>query len=367
MRHFLLITFAVLLGAAALWWIAGRTRKAPFVELKGHAEAVHSAVFSSDGKKVVTGSCDKTARIWDAESGKELKRLEGHKERVYSPAFSPDSKKVVTGSRDGTARIWEAETGKELAVLEGHTEDVIADFSSDGKKVITGSPDKTVRIWDTEPSSINFGREWKQLEEHKLPVIFVAFSPDGKKMVSCDVINARIWDAESGEKLLELERPSGGVLTAAFFDGAKVVTGSLNGTIRIWDAESGKELEMWKKYEKPVVDVAFSPDGTKVVSCSRYAHAEVWDAESGKEMIRLFHSSVVGSVAFSPDSTKVVTGCDDGTARIWNLDVVDVSATRENLKWASYFLIGLILIYFVSFVFNFFNKGTKDASETLNK
>src|SRR6516162_3349579 len=118
--------------------------------LGAHSLAVTSAAFSGDGKRVVTASLDKTARIWDAESGKEIAVLKGHKEDVSSAAFSGDGKRVVTASLDKTARIWDAESGKEIAVLKGHYGDRVlsAAFSGDGKRVVTASLDKTARIWD---------------------------------------------------------------------------------------------------------------------------------------------------------------------------------------------------------------------------
>jgi WD40 repeat protein len=80
-----------------------------------------SAAFSPDGKRVVTASDDNTARLWDADTGKEAAVLKGHTNRVWSAAFSPDGKRVVTASADNTARLWDADTGKEAAVLKGHT------------------------------------------------------------------------------------------------------------------------------------------------------------------------------------------------------------------------------------------------------
>jgi WD40 repeat protein len=109
---------------------------------------VWSAQFSADGKTVVTASSDKTARLWEAGSGKELAVLRGHEGWVSSAQFSADGKTVVTASLDKTARLWEADSGKELAVLRGHEDSVwSAQFSADGKTVVTASWDNTARVW----------------------------------------------------------------------------------------------------------------------------------------------------------------------------------------------------------------------------
>jgi WD40 repeat protein len=94
-------------------------------------------------------SDDKTARIWDAATGGEIKGLRGHRTVVYSAAFSPDGTRIVTASGDGTARIWDAATGSEIKVLRGHQNIVwSAAFSPDGTRIVTASWNKTGRIWD---------------------------------------------------------------------------------------------------------------------------------------------------------------------------------------------------------------------------
>jgi len=125
------------------------------VALRGHEGAVRSAAFSPDGLRVVTGSDDKTARVWDAAIGQELVTLRGHEGAVRSAAFSPDGLRVVTGSADGTARLWDAATGKELVAVRGHESAILsAGFSPDGFRVVTGSADKTARIWDVRFATI---------------------------------------------------------------------------------------------------------------------------------------------------------------------------------------------------------------------
>jgi hypothetical protein len=117
--------------------------------LRGHRAAVKSVAFSPDGRRIVTGSSDKTAKVWDAASGKELLTLKGHSGGIDSVAFSPDGQRIVTGSSDKTAKVWEAAGGKALLKLYGHSAGIdSAAFSPDGQRIVTGSSDKTAKVWE---------------------------------------------------------------------------------------------------------------------------------------------------------------------------------------------------------------------------
>ena len=199
----------------------------------GHDDIVSGAAFSPDGKRIVTASLDKTARVWDAATGQPIgEPLKGHEDLVYSAAFSPDGKRIVTASWDKTARVWD--TGQPIGEpLRGHEGRVYsAAFSPDGKRVVTASLDKTARVWDAatgqpigEPLKGHDGFVWR-----------AAFSPDGKRIVTASWDKtARVWDAATGKPIGEpLKGHEGSLLSAAFSpDGKRIVTASSDKTARV--------------------------------------------------------------------------------------------------------------------------------------
>lgn len=298
--------------------------------LKGHSDPVNDAAFSSDGKRVVTASDDGTARVWEATTGKLLATLSGPNVEVRKAAFSPDGTRIVTSSADHTARVWDAETGQLSAALSGHTGVVYdAAFSPDGKRIVTASQDHTARVWDAET-----GLARATLSGHTLVVQEAAFSHDGKRIVTASWDETgRVWDAETGRLVTTLTGHNGALYDAAFSpDGKRIVTASADQTARVWDAENGQLLSTLRGHTGPVNNAAFSFDGKRIATASEDATARVWDAESGRLLATLSGGiGVVHGATFSPDGKRMVTASADHTARVWDADIGHPSAILPGL------------------------------------
>ena len=165
--------------------------------LKGHTSDVRSVAFSPDSTQIVSGSSDRTVRLWDVQSSHLKATLEGHTYGVYSVAFSPDGNYIVSGSSDETVRLWDVKSKKQIATLEGHTHYVKSvAFSHDGNYIVSGSGDNTIRLWDVRSKEQLATLKGHTKKEGAFAgVNSVAFSPDGYYILSCgNDETVRLWE-----------------------------------------------------------------------------------------------------------------------------------------------------------------------------
>lgn len=318
----------------------------------GHNSYVTSAAFSADGRFIITGGADRTAKIWEVETGMLIRTFSGC--TFDTVAFSPDGRFALTGSLDATARLWDIRTGKVIRAFSGHSNQVSSvAFSPDGRFVLTGSWDKTAKLWDTQT-----GAKIQTFSGHADFISSVAFSPDGRFALTGGLdATASLWDIRTGEAIRTFSGHSSKVRSVAFSpDGRFVLTGSDDSTAKLWYAQTAELIRTFRSNQIWVNSVAFSPDGRfilvgtwseaglwdirtgRLIRTFSGDHAEVvafspdgryilngmklWDAKTGSE-IRAFagHSNPICSVAFSSDGHFILTGSTDRTARLWNAQI----------------------------------------------
>lgn len=281
--------------------------------IRGHTDCVYRAVFSPDGKRFATASKDKTVRVWDTESGAEIRRFTG-KDAIDFVTFSPDGKRILF-SCERRLRYWDIETWKEIEIDHPGR---IAAFSPDGKIFVYIFGYSNAYSFNIETCEVNSLGE----RERNIFINSLAFSPDGKRIVfATNDKTIYVWDVETKRDILRLEGHTDGVNSAEFSpDGKRIVSASDDQTVRIWDAETGEEILCLKGHEGLVYSVAFSPDGVWIVSASWDRTVRIWNAKSGKQIGKLKrHIDRVRSVAFSPDGNQIISASDDKTVRIWDV------------------------------------------------
>ncbi|NES65413.1 MAG: WD40 repeat domain-containing protein, partial [Okeania sp. SIO2D1] len=287
--------------------------------LLGHDDLVNSVSISNDGKTIVSGSFDKTIKVWNLETGELIHTLTGHDERVLSVNISNDGKTIVSGSDDKTIKVWNLETGKLIHILTGHDSPVDGvSISNDSKTIVSGSWDNTIKVWNLET-----GELIRTLTGHDEYVSSVSISNDGKTIVSGSWDNTiKVWNLETGAEIRTLTGHDDLVNSVSISnDGKTIVSGSHDNTIKVWNLETGAEIRTLTGHDDLVNSVSISNDGKTIVSGSHDNTIKVWNLETG-ELIRTLtgHDEFVYSVSISNDSKTIVSGSWDNTIKVWNLE-----------------------------------------------
>jgi len=291
----------------------------PIRTFKGHSYVVNAVSISNDGKRAISSSLDKTLILWDVESGKPIHTFNGHSHGVNAVSLSNDGKRVISASRDNTLILWDVESGEPIRAFKGHSDGVNAvSLSSDGKRAISGSLDKTLILWDVES-----GEPIRTLKGHSSSVVTVSLSSDGKRAISGSWDKTLIlWDVESGEPIRAFKGHSSVVDAVSLSsDGKRAISGSLDNTLILWDVESGEPIRAFKGHSGGVNAVSLSSDGKRAISGSLDNTLILWDVESG-ESVHNFkgHSSSVVTVSLSSDGKRVISASWDKTLILWDVE-----------------------------------------------
>ncbi len=296
------------------------------LRVRHHVGEIHGLAFSPDGK---TFAClckgeSEAVHLWETATGKYIQRLfltGGEENSIESIAYSPDGRTVVIGLGTGGIILLDTTTDARSQNL-GHGMRRILGlaFSSDGQLLAGCDIDETVRLWD-----IKTGKLLRTFIGHKDEVFSVAFSPDGKTVVSSSKESVRLWNTHGEEQLRSVITHTA-ILGAAFSpDGNTLASGNADNTVRLWDAKSGEPLTTLIGHKGEVSNVAFSPDGNTLASMGNDT-VRLWDARTG-EHLRALSESKYYSMAFSPDDETLATEHQGNTVRLWNTKTSELRHT----------------------------------------
>ncbi len=287
--------------------------------LTGHSNWVWSVAFSPDGKTLASGSRDKTIKLWELGTGKQIRTLWGHSNWVWSVAFSPDGKTLFSGSGDKTLKIWQIPSGKIIRTLTGHSGPIYSiAVSPDGQIIASGSGDKTLKIWQIDSNEAIY-----TLTRHLFWIRCIAISPDGQILASGGLDNnIHLWHISTGKWSRTFMGHSNWVRFIAFSPNGKILaSASYDKTIKVWDLATGKEIYTLTGHTDLISCIAISPDGQILASSGRDKTIKFWQLSTGQEISSINdRSDAVSCIAFSPDGQTLVTGNLDKTIKIWRCD-----------------------------------------------
>ncbi len=293
--------------------------------LKAHSGWVTGVAFSPDGRRLVSGSWDRTVKFWEVSTGEELGAIASKMKEVQALAFSRDGHFMATENSSDITALRDSGTGQEIRSLAtdkplgalGTNWVYSIAFSPDGRWLASGIDDKTVRLWD-----VKTGQKVRDLTGLRRPVIYIAFSPDGRFLATGDdEKNIRIWDPSNGEQIYKLSGHKKPVYAVAFSSNSRwLASASADKTVKLWDLTTGHEVHTLAGHGNVVTSLAFSPDGRWLVSGSWDKTVKIWDVESGREVQTLTgHDHPIYSVAFDARGRWLATGSEDGTIKLWRL------------------------------------------------
>ncbi|HPA18596.1 MAG TPA: protein kinase [Verrucomicrobiae bacterium] len=277
---------------------------------EGHMGTVSSVAFSPDGHLILSGSHDKTLRLWNVESGDCLRRFERQEHSINVICFSPDGRHALSGATgESFIRLWEVATGKCVRTFDGRWGKILAvAFSPKGQFVLASGAYRPPRIWD-----VASGNCLRTFEGHAGSVNSVTFSRDGNLILSGGEDGTlRLWNVETGECLRTFKGHSSEVASVSFSPNCcHALSADFGRTLRLWNVETGECLRIFSGANGKA---AFSPDGRYALSSTPM---RLWEVSTAR-CLHTFGPSAT-AVAFSPDGRLALSGHGDENVRLWKV------------------------------------------------
>lgn len=338
-----------------LWSVADGALLKTFV---GHTSWISAARFTPDGRTLISGSVDRTIRVWDVETARArdsfnvgsgfirldltpngdsvaigrtnilrfntsdwtpLPSLGTSVRNIQRVVFSPDAHYLATGSADMTLRIWRTDTAEQLHSINvpgAQTQpglEALA-FSPDSKHLFSAGSDFEIKEWDAES-----GTYLRTLNELNGSVGAVRFSPDGQLIAVGAGLSLKLFNAADGKPLLRL--PHTNIQAAVFSPGGEyLVSASSTKLIRVWNVKTGTLINSFELHFSEINDLSFAPVGLQFASVSSDKQLKIWDIQNAAEPAQTFVSpSGLQRVRYTRDGGTLLTADEGGTIRWWSL------------------------------------------------
>jgi WD40 repeat protein len=281
--------------------------------------------------KTLAGAIYQTVRLWDPDTGKEQGAFTGPARIIYL-TFAPDGKRLALVDADRFVRVWDAVTGSELLALSGHEGPLaVVAFTPDGKTLVSGGGDPSpmiraspegnakseLKLWDAQT-----GKSLGKLKAHDSPITGLAFTPDGQTLVTGSRDGMlKVWDWAQRQVRQELSAkvPTDISRLAIAPDGRTLAVGGLNGSVQLWELTTGTEKDRLQGHQDRVNAVAFSPGGQTLASSSDDRTVIVWDWTAGRPRATLKgHRGHVLILAFGANEHTLASSSADGTVKLWD-------------------------------------------------
>ena len=298
----------------------------PKPDFNNHSDYITSICLSSDGTTALSGSFDKTLKLWQLSPQNSLLNyqltFDGHTDAIYSVYLSHDKKLAVSGSADKAVKLWNIQTGKCIKTFEEHTDTVTSVvLSRDNNLIVSGSYDGTLKIWDVTTEECV-----STLNEHQDGIRSVALNTDASLALSGSFdCSLKLWDISTGKCLRTFIGHTAEIHSVCFSsDGKCALSGAFDRTLKYWDIETGECL-LTLKEDADVYSVSLSHDNRFAISGNGDATLKIWDISTG-ECLKVFeeHTDVVSSVDLTQDNRYAVSVSGDETIKLWKLDLPDI-------------------------------------------